>query len=272
MASPHEPTVRDRRLDLVVAVLALLLSLGGLARVLLAHRGFVAENPQNLLWIVLALLAGGATFLANGFVPLRGRTLLWAGYGTFAMLAAFNLQGLVNGSIVRAIPVPERGVLVYLVLGVGAGACQTFGKWLLVRVLGRVHQPTRRVDVLAAGLAVGLGFGLSEVLFIGEQVIAAGTPITGLGLIGIWERVSAVGFHVYSTGLIAIGVAVRRRWPIVLVLVVHALEDWLAGAVGARVLHVPIVLLETLYSAATLLLWGLFRRAARELPEGSQPA
>lgn len=267
MASPDRPIARDRRLDVVVAVLALLLSVGGLARVLLAQRAFVAENPQNLLWIGLALLAGGATFFANGFVAPRGRTLLWAGYGTFAMLAAFNLQGLVNGSIVRAVPAAERGVLVYLVLGIGAGACQTVGKWLLVRVLGRVHRPVNRADVLATGLAVGLGFGLSEVLFIGGQVIAAGTPITGLGAVGIWERTAAVGFHIYSAGLIAIGGALGRWWPIVLVLVVHSLEDWLAGAVGAGVMHVPIVLLETIYTVATLLLWSVFRRAARALPE-----
>lgn len=267
MASPDPPIARDRRLDVVVAVLALLLSVGGLVRVLLAKQAFVAENPQNLLWIALALVAGGATFFANGFVALRGRTLLWAGYGTFAMLAAFNLQGLVNGSIVRAVPVAERGVLVYLVLGIGAGACQTFGKWLMVRVLGRVHRPSRRADVLATGLAVGLGFGLSEVLFIGGQVVAAGTAITGLGVIGIWERTAAVGFHVYSAGLIAIGGALGRWWPIVLVLVVHSLEDWLAGAVGAGVMHVPIVLLETIYTAATLLLYVIFRRAARVLPE-----
>jgi len=267
MTSPDRAIVRDRRLDVVIAVLALLLSVGGLVRVMLAKQAFVAENPQNVLWIALALAAGGATFFANGFVALRGRTLLWAGYGTFAMLAAFNLQGLVNGSIVRAVPAAERGVLIYLVLGIGAGACQTFGKWLMVRVLGRVHRPTRRADLLATGLAVGLGFGLSEVLFIGGQVIAAGTPITGLGLIGIWERTAAVGFHVYSAGLIAIAIALGRWWPLVLVLVVHSLEDWLAGAVGAGVMHVPIVLLETIYTAATLLLWVLFRRAARALPE-----
>lgn len=267
MASPHQPASRDRRLDVVVAVLAVLLSVGGLVRVVLAQRAFVTEHPQNLLWIALALLAGGATFLANGHVPLRGRTLLWAGYGTFAMLAAFNLQGLVNGSIVRAVPAAERGVLVYLLLGAGAGLCQTFGKWLLIRVLNRVHRPVLRADVLAAGLAVGLGFGLSEVLFIGGQVIQAQTPITGLGLIGIWERTAAVGFHVYSAGLIAIGIALGRAWPVVVVLVVHSLEDWLAGAVSTGNLHVPIVLLETIYTAATLLLWALFRRTARTLPD-----
>ena len=74
------------------------------------------------------------------------------------MLAGFNLQGLLNGSIARAVPPPERGLLVYLALGLGAGLCQTFGKWLMIRVVGRVHAPRGRTAVLAAGLAVGLGF------------------------------------------------------------------------------------------------------------------
>lgn len=262
---PH-PAFRDRRLDLVVAVVALLLSVGGFVRVAIAHRDFVAAHPQNLAWVALSLLLGGATFLANGHVALRDRRLVWAGYGLFAMLAGFNLQGLVNGSIARAFPPAERGLLVYLALGIGAGACQTFGKWLMVRVIDRVHAPTGRVAVVAAGLAVGLGFGLGEVLFIGGQILQSGTAISGIGAIGIWERTSAVGFHIYSSGLIAIGIALGRWWPILFVLALHSVEDWLAGAVGSGVLRVDHVALETFYSVATISVWVLFRRAARQVP------
>ena len=254
-------------MDIFIAGLAVALSVGGLARVVVAQRAFLAEHPQDLLWIALALLAGAAPFFANGYVGLSGRTLLWAGYGTFAMLAGFNLQGFLNGGIARSVPAADRDLLFYLALGAGAGLCQTLGKWLMIRVVNRVHRPTARVDVLAAGLAVGLGFGLSEVLFIGVQVIQAGTVITGLGLIGIWERCAAVGFHVYSAGLLAIGIALGQTWPLLVVLLVHSLEDWLAGAVSTGHLAVPGVLLEIVYTAATVLLWALFRRAARAVPE-----
>ncbi|MEW6273178.1 MAG: hypothetical protein AB1689_28195 [Thermodesulfobacteriota bacterium] len=256
-------------MDAVVAGAALLLVAGGLAHACVTHRAFVAQHPQNLAWIALSLLAGFLTFLANGVVGPRGRVLLWAGYGTFAMLAGFNVQGLVNGSIARLVPPPERGALTFLALGVGAGACQTLGKWLMVAILSRVHQPGRRADLLAMGLAVGLGFGLSEVVFIGTRVIEAQTPITGLGVIGIWERAAAVGFHVYSAGLVAAALALRRAWPIALVVVVHGLEDWLAGAVGAGVLAIPIVVLEGIYTVATVGVWLAFRRAARGVARGA---
>jgi len=269
VATPHQPTrptapaSRDRRVDALVAAAALLLVAGGLAHASLTQRAFLTANPQNLAWIGLSLLAGALTFLANGQVAPHGRVLLWTGYGTFAMLAGFNLQGLVNGSIARLVPPAERGVLTYLALGVGAGACQTAGKWLMIGILKRLHQPERTSDLLAMGLAVGLGFGLSEVVFIGTRLIEAGTPITGLGLPGVWERAAAVGFHVYSGGLVALALGRRIAWPIVLVLVVHSLEDWLAGAVGSRVLVVPLVLLESIYTAAAAATWLVFRRAAR---------
>lgn len=262
---------RDRRLDAVVAAIALLLVVGGLARVVAAHREFVAENPQDLLWIALCLVAGTLTFFANGAVALGGRVLLWTGYGTFAMLAGFNLQGLVNGTIVRFVPPAERGLLTYLVLGVGAGVCQTAGKWLMIAVLNRVHQPRTRHDVLAAGLAVGLGFGLSEVVFIGGQVIAAETAVTGLGVLGIWERMAAVAFHVYTSGLIAIALARRTAWPVALVVAVHSFEDWLAGAVGTRVIAIPAVQLESIYTVSTLVVWAVYRRAAAALRDAAPP-
>jgi hypothetical protein len=265
MPSPPEPAAQDRRIDLVVAALAVLLSVGGFARVAVAQRAFLAEQPQDLLWVGLALLGGGATFFLNGYVPLSGRTWLWAGYGTFAMLAGFNLQGLVNGGIVRATPPDAHGLGFFLALGAGAGFCQTLGKWLMIRVLNRVHQPTARVDVLAAGLAVGLGFGLSEVLFIGAQLIHAGTAIQGIGAIGIWERCAAVGFHVFSSGLLAIGLARGTWWPLLVVLAVHTLEDFLAGALGGRVIVLPSVAVEILYSMATIALCLAFRRAARDV-------
>lgn len=254
---------RDRRVDALVAAAALLLVGGGLVHACVTHRAFVAQNPQNLAWIALSLVAGGATFFVNGIVGLRSRVLLWAGYGTFAMLAGFNVQALVNGSIARAIPPAERGLLAFLALGVGAGVCQTLGKGVLLSILKRIHHPERGADLLVMGLAVGLGFGLSEVAFIGTRVIETETPISGLGLPGIWERASAVGFHVYSAGLVAVAFALRRAWPVVLVLVVHSLSDWLAGAVGGRVLALSVVVLEGIYTALAVGTWLAFRRASR---------
>lgn len=264
---------RDSRLDLAVAAVALVLVAGGLVRAVLTHREFVAQNPQNLAWIALSLAVGAATFLVNGEgVRLRARTLLWAGYGTFAMLAGFNLQGIVNGSIAHVVPLASRGLVAYLVLGIGAGLCQTVGKWLLVAVLDRVHRPTLKRDVLAAGLAVGLGFGLSEVVFIGSRAIDAGTAVQGLGLLGVWERASAVFFHVYTGGLIAIALALRSALPIVLVVAIHSVDDWVAGASNAQLLGVPLVAVEVFFTAAALATWALFRLWARRLPEDAAQA
>lgn len=260
------PAPRDLRVDVFILGLAVALSVGGFARVVVEQRAFLGEHPQDLWWVGLSLVAGLATFFANGFVPLSGRTVLWAGWGTFAMLAGFNLQGLVNGGLIRTTPPDQRGLVLYFALGAGAGFCQTLGKWLMIRVLNRVHRPTARTDVLAAGLAVGLGFGLSEVLFIGARLIQSGTAIEGFGLIGIWERFAAVGFHVYSGGLLAIGLARRATWPLLLVLVVHTLDDFLAGALGAGLITLPHVAVESLYTVLAVALCLMFRRAARDLP------
>jgi hypothetical protein len=266
MASAPEAPAQDWRVDVFIAGLAVALSVGGFARVVFDQRAFLAEQPQDLLWVVLALVAGGTTFFANGFVPLSGRTLLWAGYGTFAMLAGFSMQGVVNGGIVRTTPPDAHGLGYFLALGAGAGFCQTLGKWLMIRLLNRIHRPTARLDVLAGGLAVGLGFGLSEVLFIGTQLIHAGTVIQGIGAIGIWERCAAVGFHVFSGGLLAIGLASGATWPLLVVLLVHTLEDFLAGALGGGVVLLPSIAVEALYSLMTVALVLVFRRAARDVP------
>jgi hypothetical protein len=86
-------------------------------------------------------------------------------------------------------------------------------------------------------------------------------PIAWLGL---WERAIASGFHVYSSGVIALalgrdagpGGRARSYVPITIVVVLHAATDFLAA--NGRLVTESIYVLESIFTLAALLTWLLF--------------
>lgn len=224
---------------------------------------FLGAEPGALVWIAGGLLAGLATFRANRIgMPLGGPVAAWLGAGVLALTVGFALQNLVNGNLVRVLAVPHDASAV-LALGVGAALCQTTGKLAAIALVLRTSPPRGPRHVLAAGLAVGLGFGLTEVVVIGQSTIAHQSNPGLLPWMGIWERASAVAFHTYSGSLLA--VALRRRlWaPLAIVLAVHTATDTLAGASGAHLLDVPLVLVELAFTLGAVVVWAAHLRVAR---------
>lgn len=242
----------------------------GLVLTIARQWAFVAAHPGTLVWIAGGLAAGLALFAANGVrIGLGTPVAPWLGAGVLALTIGFTLQNLLNGALLRALPAPH-GAGDALLLGLGAAVCQTAGKLAAIALVLRTHPPRGPRDVLAAGLAVGLGFGLTEVIVIGQSTIARGADPGLLPWMGIWERASAVAFHTYSGSLLALGLR-RRRWqPIAVVLVVHTAMDGLAGATGAGIVPLPLLAVEAAFSLGALAVWAAHRRAgARALADGA---
>jgi hypothetical protein len=227
------------------------------------HATFLAEHPGPLVWVAGGLLAGLAAFRANRIgMPLAGPVASWLGAGVLAVVVGFALQNLVNGNLSRVLPVPLDATAV-LILAVGAALCQTSGKLVGIALVLWTDPPRGPRSVLAAGLAVGLGFGLTEVLLVGQRAVAYETDTGLLPWMGIWERAAAVAFHVYSGGLLAVSLR-RRVWqPLAIVLSVHVAMDTVAGAVGSLLVTVPLVLVELGFTAGALVVWAAHLRVAR---------
>ena len=237
------------------------LLLVGVAQSCLAHTEFVSYHPFNVAWIAIAIGLATLTLLANR-AELDVRAVApYLGFGGIGCVIAFVLQGIVNPMITRWIEPPPFGAGSYLLLGIGAAVCQTIGKWGAVQGLDLMLRPTSPRAVLALGLGVGLGFAGTEIVVIGQQTIGAETALAPPALLSLWERASAGGFHVYSGALVAIGVVRRKLGWIALVVLLHSLLDWLAGAVGANLVPLPLPAIEGIFLLVAIATWAIYLRA-----------
>lgn len=256
-----------RRASLVAGLLVA----SGLVLAVARHLTFVAAHPGMLVWIAGGGGAGLALFGANRVgIPLRGPVAALLGAGVLALTLGFALQNLLNGALVRILPAPH-GPGAVLLLGLGAALCQTAGKLAAIALVLRTRPPRGPRDVLAAGLAVGLGFGLTEVAVLGQSAIAQQADPGLLPWTGIWERAVAVAFHTYSASLLALALR-RRAWqPLAVVLGVHTATDGLAGAIGARLVALPLLAVEAAFTLGALVTWAAHRRLARRaLADGAR--
>lgn len=222
------------------------------------HRHFVLDHPMNVVWIVASCSAGVAVLLTNGAKLAPKEVWPWLGYGIVAAYFGFALQAGLNGGLLREIG-GAPGLGGYLILGFGAAGAQTFGKWLVLRFLSRLGAFRSARRTLGIGLGVGLGFGLAEIVMLGENQIVRQVGMTAFPLVGIWERFVAVGLHVFSSAIIALAILKRLAAPIVVVVALHAFDDFVAGAVSGGLVHLPVVAVEGVFSAVTLVLWRYYR-------------
>ena len=174
------------------------------------------------------------------------------GFGAMAALIGFGTQTCLNGALYRRLgPVRARGGTGAMLLGLGSGFCQTFGKVVTTALFLRHLQSDKARYGLAIGSTIGLGFGLAEGLLLAAK---HGIP-RGLGLI---ERSIAVWFHDFSGGLIALAFIRRHFWPIGLVIFIHTLIDGLAVALARKI---SVYLFEVIFLVLTLLSWIIYRLA-----------
>lgn len=249
-----------RRVDLAASGLAVLVATAWVVAALRREPDLPARDPGLLVFVLASLVGGAFTVLPAGIAsPWSSATWSRVGHGTLALLAGFQLQSLLNGGLAHLVPAPARGLAFDVGLGVGAGLSQTAGKALVLAWLARLFRGRRGPEVLRDGLAVGLGFGLAEIVFIATRLVPQAEPMPLFAPIAIWERLGAVGFHVYSAGLVAIAIRARAAVPAVAVVLLHSFSDTLAGPIGHTVLGLPVVALEGLFTVTTLVTWALFR-------------
>ncbi len=257
---PRDDGLRGWRITSTVAgsVLAT-----GLVSTAARHASFLAAHPWPLVWIAGSIAAGLALFRANGVgMRLRGPVGAWLGAGVLAVTIGFGMQNLVNGALARVLPFPPDWSAV-LLLALGAALCQTAGKLVAIALVLRTRPPRGPRNVLAAGLAVGLGFGLAEVVMIGQNAIAHQVDTGPSPWMAVWERAAAVAFHTYSGSLLAV-VLRRRTWPVLaLVVGVQTATDALVTATGGQLATLPLFVVECAFTLGAFVVWSVHRRVGR---------
>ncbi len=216
---------------------------------------------MNLVWIVGSALAGLSVFGLNGMGVRLRAAAPWLGYGIVAAYFGLAVEGGLNGALMRHFG-RAPGVVGYALVGIGAAFSQTFGKWLVLRFVERLGGLRSSSRVMVVGLAVGLGFGLAEVVILGEGRIARHVGIVGFPWAAIWENAAAVGLHMFSGAILAIGIYERRWLPLAVVLAVCAVDETMAGVFSGGGIAMPVAgVFLTLLTAG---LWLYCRRLWRK--------
>jgi len=144
-----------------------------------------------------------------------------------AAIVGFAIQDAINGPLVRYWRTGP-GWVHHVVLGPIAAVAQTLGKCFALGSLFDMRPQATASARLRLGLLVGPGFAVYEISLIYFNMASLQTAVVGYG--GLCERASASGFHIYSGGLLALALSRGHYWPLVLVVTLHAWNDFLAGA------------------------------------------
>jgi len=218
----------------------------------------LSTSPGPWLWLAGSL---ALTCVVATLNPLWRHGLSQAfpaaAFGVIAAAVGFAIQGLLNRPVISIVGVANLTWRTHLYLALAGAIAQTTGKCLLVLAVWATLRPTNLTAKVRLGLMVGLGFTVFEILLIWLNAALAGSPVTHWWL-GACERglISSL-FHIYSTGLLALGLATRRYRLFVFVIAVHYLTDWLAGA-NASLLHLSDIQLELAFVPPVVAIWLVF--------------
>jgi RsiW-degrading membrane proteinase PrsW (M82 family) len=222
--------------------------------------------------------------MARGYLR---RPAVWLTVAVAALLFAPSIalvqvpvQQALSAFWVAAIGVPaiqSNLVLVGLPSVFVAGAVQETVKLLIamlgLRVLGEVRG---RLNGLALGAASGAGYGGFEAFWVFNTVFATGfswatVQLAGpAALLGFYERLVSVPFHVGAASISTYGYATGRTWRFLLAaILLHTLTDWLVVLYQAKAVGVfELEALITIASAAAIgpALWLRYRRSSSPNP------
>lgn len=210
-----------------------LLIIGGALAIIV---GFLVNRTfthANFLWV--ALVVGGVAFLLAGIL----QNLMVAPVA-ITIHGREGIQPLVPGSALEA-----------LYYGITAGIAQELAKLAGIRVYGRNH------PIFATAIAVGAGFALTEIILVSLPAIQ-GSPVALTALaIPVWERFSAILFHIGSAIIIGYGLARGKMWLYLLIaIILHSIPDSAVGLLSYYKVN-QIYAFETvnlIFSAAVLAL------------------
>jgi hypothetical protein len=111
---------------------------------------------------------------------------------------------------------------------------------------------------MAVGLSIGLGFGLAELIILSIRTIPDAAYVS---VIGGLERCSAMGFHIYSGGLIGLAFIEKKYGLIGLIVILHTIMDGLGPPLAAY----NVLLAELLFIAVAALTWYLWRIRSKKV-------
>lgn len=127
------------------------------------------------------------------------------------------IQNLIsnNNKIMLILPDLLKAILFALV----AGIVQELFKFL----------PSLAIkEKVLGGMLSGLGFGIAEVILV-LMSISKQVGLSNISYVAIIERISAVVFHISSTGLVAWGFSKKKFFPVfVFIVLIHATIDTFA--------------------------------------------
>lgn len=232
---------------------------------IVAHPSYFTANPTPLFWVLLAILGALSIIRLNGcFAWSDYRLIHLASFGLVATGVGFGFQALINGPLVVWWGADSLSWAHHLVLAPVAALGQTFGKAAAVLLLLRAKPASHSRDFIRYGLLIGLGFTIIEITSLYFSVAWAELPLRSY--LGVWERLSSSMFHIYSGALVALALRTRRYLPLLVVLAIHTVTDYLAGIHNSLPLSIYVV--ETIFSACAVLTWVIFLLMAR--PEASE--
>ncbi len=198
---------------------------------------------MSLLFTLLFIIVSIGISISVAYVSLRFTGYTFNRRYIYFGMAIFFIGITLHSFIALPVVVSEHGVKAFLKIfdkselkfklwelfyfAAAAGVGQEFSKALPIMLeLRRTERKNPTPPYFYLGLNIGLGFSLSEIVFIG---ITNWSPhITGIAfnaiLIGCFERLGATLFHMATGGLIAFGLEKRKmKYFLLLSIVLHAL-------------------------------------------------
>jgi hypothetical protein len=217
---------------------------------------FVGRPDWRSLLLAALFVAPALVYLARGWL---GRRPLWLAIAAGALLFPLSialvqvpLQGVL-GLLAQAL-LGASGVRRYLLLAgapgvLASGIVQESTKLLVAAVtLRHLNGRGNRRAGLAGGAAAGAGYGAMEAFWVFNLIFGEGwswATVQLLGpeaLVGFFERLYAVPFHVGAAALAAYGYASGRTWPYLLLAAgLHSALNYGALLAAAGVVGLPAV-------------------------------
>ena len=249
---------------------------------------FAGTNWESILVAIALGLVFGAVWLAFYRPPLFKKPWLWAVVAVSAILTwtaiAFvqiPLQywyALAVGHFWNEAEITRWIFLAGFVLVLLSGLVQEAAK--LAPVLfywWRSKQSFTPKFGLIVGAVSGAGFGVFEAIWVHNQIFAAGVswPVVNNSIVGFWERIFAVAFHIAVSALAGYGLAKRKGW------LFYLIAAFLHGVVNFSIILIEDNLLTQVQSElyltviavvlTAIVLWLRWHKE-KEIPVDNPPA
>jgi len=216
---------------------------------------YLQSNSNIIFWYLLSIISSLAVF---SLILLKFKLnikdiYVSMSYGILACFIGFGLQQIFNGIPILIIKMENVKWYYHIYFGAMAGVCQSFGKFVVILLLMKLCE--KKNTILKLGLLVGLGFTISEISVITLTMIFKKVSFS-LSYLSVFERTSASIFHIYTGGLIAIGLIKQTNKYLVSVILIHWVLDFMAGAF--QHFKISVYLLEIIFFTISIFVFAIY--------------